>query len=391
VSEVKKTNMMLEFALVSLQRRWQKQLAIIGIYSVVVAFYASVIFFTQALQHETQAVLKGLPAIWVQELRGGRLSPLPTAIADSLRNIRGVKDVFVRYWGYLPESSSGAVLTIMACPKNWEQLELVQLQNPQQGSLKDDEVLVGSGILALRNLKIGDYLTISEVDDSIQSFKIVGAFEASADLLTKDLLIFSVPTARRLLGLDSLYSTDLALQVYNQDEATNIATKIDQHFPNLRVVTQPQLAATYQALWGWRSSIFLYGSLMALFAFLILVWEKAAGLNNEEQKELGILKGIGWSIQDVLRLKVYEAGVIAISATLLGILLALIHVFVLDVPLFKPLLVGWSVLYPAFQVSPVIQWESILLVSSLSIVPYLTAAIIPAWKAAIIDPATAMN
>jgi ABC-type lipoprotein release transport system permease subunit len=393
-----------EYALVSLMRRWQKHLTLTFIYALLVGFYASIVLLTSGLRQEAQLVLEDVPELWIQQIGGGRLQPIKIALIDSLQNIRGVEKIYQRIWGYLPEASTGAVLTVMGTDGNCAEIPFIKLENIPNNSLQvkntinitakklqSDEVLVGTGILALRNLQIGDYLSLSDVSDSIQNFRIVGAFTAKADLLTKDLLVFSSETARKLLSLQTDEATDIALKIKNSDETDNIAKKIDNRFPALRVVSRQQLAATYETLFAWRGGLLIYGSIMALLAFLMLVWDKASGLSLNEQKELAILKSVGWSIGNVLWLKISEALIISLTATLIGLLFAYIHIFFFDATLLKPFMAGWSVLYPSFNLPLFMDISNFLLVAILSIVPYLTASIIPAWFAAITDPAEIMR
>jgi len=352
---------LLEYALLSLWRRRTKSVMLSIIYALVIGFYASVVFFTASLKEETLTVLEEIPELWVQKIQGGRLIPLETNILDSMRTYRGIESVKGRIWGYVFDAPSGGVFTVWGIDSAFSDLKLVQTDF--EGKLKQNQTLVGLGILQTRNLQIGDYLTI----------------------------ILSEKSARNLIGLDTMEVMDIAIRVRNTDETDNIGRKIDERFPLFRVVTRQQLRSTYETLFGWRGGIFVYGSMIAIFAFLILVWERTAGLTDNERKEIGILKGIGWDISDILKMKLFEASAISVTATLTGILLAYGHIFLWDAPLLKPFLIGWSVLYPAFNLHPVIKIGDVLTIFSLSIIPYLTATLIPAWRVAIIDPAESMR
>ncbi len=378
-----------EYALVALARKWQKHSAMVLVYALLVGFYASIVLLTTGLRQEAQIMLADVPSLWVQRIVGGRLQAIDTQLIDSLKNMRGVATVYPRIWGYLPESTTGAVLTVIGTDQPFANLPFIQQTNNslQINNLQADEVLVGTGLLQLRNLQVGDYFSIAEIGDSIQNFKIVGAFDAEVDLLTKDLLVFSPPTARKLIGLAPNEATDLALEVKNEIETDNIGRKIDFRFPALRVVSKKQLAATYETLFGWRGGLLVFGSFSAFLAFILLVWDKASGLNRQEQRELGILKSVGWSIGNVLWLKMSEGLLISFMATLLGILGAWVHLVVFDATLLKPFLAGWSVLYPSFQLPVSIDATNLLLIMLLSVVPYLATILIPAWLAAITDPA----
>ena len=375
-------------------RHWSKQVFLVIIYAFVVAFYASVVFFTSSLKHETADVLQNLPELWIQKIMGGRLVPMEMNLIDSLQNIRGTKSVYPRVWGYNFDEATGAIFTVMGTDTSLVGLDFLETKTFKTNSTKqldDKSALVGTGLLEMRGLEIGDFVSLTDSYGEKQSFQIIGVFEASSDLLTRDLIVLSINSAQKVLGLQPNQCTDIALEVWNEDEVSNIAKKIDERFLTFRVVTLEQLRSTYQTLFSWRGGIFIYGSLMSVFAFLILAWDKASGLNSEEKRELGILKGIGWSIKDVLLMKLWQGGIISITATLTGIILAYLHIFAFNAPLLKPFLIGWSVLYPSYDLMPVLELGDLLTIFFLSVIPYLTATIVPAWKGAITDPSQAMQ
>lgn len=386
---MQKTLQILGYALVSLGRRWAKHVSLVMVYALVVGLMSSVLFLTASLRYETHQVLSDLPALWVQKLAGGRLIPMPRAFADSLRNIRGVRKVIPRTWGYAFDAPTGAVFTIVGFDSAW--VGMPQLSTAFAGKLADGEAVCGTGFLALRGLRVGEALTLQDSEGEIRSFRIVGSFEAASDLLTKDLVVLSSASAAQLIGLPEGYMTDVALDIPNPLETDNIGRKIDRRFGGIRVVTLGQLQSTYQTLFSWRGGIFLFGALVVIPAFLMLAWDRATGLDAEERRELGILKGIGWGIPDVLWLKVAEGLAVSLTATLLGMVLGFAHIFLLDAVLLKPFFVGWSVLYPAYELTPYLQVGDFLVIGLLSIAPYLVAVLIPAWYGAMTDPTESLR
>jgi len=384
-----KQKKLFEYALRALLRKKRKFFALLLIYALVVAFYASIVFFTSSLSKETQEVLKDMPELWIQKVAGGRLVPMPVSMLDSLQNIRGVKRIIPRVWGYNYDTPTGAVFTIVGTDSTLSGLKMLKTSHIQK--LKDNMAIVGTGFLELRGLELGERLTLLDPKGEIRSYQIVGKFESVSDLLTRDLILLSPNAAKQMLGLKKDELTDVALEIYNPLEIDNIGRKIDRRFSGVRVVTNIQLGSTYQALFGWRGGIFVYGTLLALFAFLILAWERASGLGREEKNELAVLKAVGWQINDVLMMKFWEAFAVSITATISGIFLAFLHVFIFQAPLLKPFLIGWSVLYPDYQLFPVLEIESILVIFSLSVIPYLSATLIPAWRGAITNPAEVMQ
>ncbi|MBN1408775.1 MAG: ABC transporter permease [Calditrichaceae bacterium] len=376
---------LMNYALTSILRRWKKNLALIIIYAGVVGFFSSIVLFTSALKYESQNTLSALPELWMQKLAGGRLQPMPVETVDSLQIIRGIQRVIPRYWGYYYDSPTGAVFTIIGSDSAVS--GLYDLKTEHTGKLDDSSAVCGTGFMQMHHLQIGDRLNLIDAKGILKGFQIVGQFTASSDLLTNDLIILSTASAQNILGLAKGYCTDIAVRISNSSEVENIALKINRKYYGLRVVSKEDLLLTYDALFSWRGGIFVFGGLISLLAFLILAWDRASGLSRDERKELGILKGIGWQINDVLLLKFFEGIMISVTAALLGILASLFHIFIFDAWLIKPFFIGWSILYPDYDLRIVIDCSSLLLVFLISVIPYLTASVIPAWKAAITDPA----
>ena len=129
----------------------------------------------------------------------------------------------------------------------------------------------------------------------------------------------------------------------------------------------------------------------ALIAFCVLAWDKATGISAEEKQEVGILKAIGWDTADVLELKFWEGLVISLSSLLLGLILAYVHVFFLGASILAPVIKGWSVLFPDFQLTPYVNLYQVFILAFLTVAPYVASTLIPSWKTAVTDPETVMR
>ena len=160
---------------------------------------------------------------------------------------------------------------------------------------------------------------------------------------------------RKLFGIPAEYATDLAVEVRNSRELTTIATKIVQALPDTRPILREEILRSYEAVFDWRGGFVIVILTGAVLAFIILAWDKAAGLSAEEKREIGILKGIGWETTDVLQMKFWEGLVVSLSSFLMGVLLAYAHIFFGSAVLFEPAIKGWSVLYPEFRLTPLHQ------------------------------------
>ena len=366
----------LEFTLASLLRRKAKNLSLLAMYLLVVFMLASLQFFVTALKREAAIILSDAPDMIVQRLTAGRQDLVPAGYAAEISRIRGVTAVRSRLWGYYYDALNGANYTIMASDD--------PAAMPEQAS-------IGAGVAKSRNLAVGDLLPLISYDRSPVMLKIGTIFPSKSDLIAADLMVISPADFRQLFNFPGGQATDLAVTVRNPKELPTVAAKIAVLFPDSRPILKSEIQRTYQSIFDWRGGMTLMVLASALLSFIIFAWDKATGLSAEERKEIGILKSIGWETSDVLLLKFWEGIVISLTAFLLGSVLAYGHVFFLSAPLFAQALKGWSVVYPSFQLVPVVDVYQLAVLFFLTVVPYTTATIIPCWRAATIDPDAAMR
>jgi len=378
----------LEHALSCLRRRWGKSLAIILVFAFTVAVLASVLFLTHALRSEASRLLADAPDLVVQRLIAGRHDLVPAHYREKIAEMPGVKEVQARAWGYYYDALTKANFTLMGVaeqqPSEWP---LLEGRMPQA----DDECAVGSGVAEVRGLGVGDYLVMIDASGLGVSYRVSGVFQPASGLLANDLILLSIPETRRFFALPEGFATDLAVTVYNPREIDTLALKIKRTFPDSRPITHGEIRRTYDAVFNWRGGMLLIVFAAALVAFCILAWDKATGLSAEERREIGVLKAIGWDTSDVLLLKFWEGVAIAVSGLLLGLLAALLHVFVFDAPVLVAVIRGWSVLFPAFKLVPYIDLYQIFVLAFMTVVPYVASTVIPSWRAATAEPDSVMR
>jgi hypothetical protein len=67
------------------------------------------------------------------------------------------------------------------------------------------------------------------------------------------------------------------------------------------------------------------------------------------------------------------------------------HVFAFSGGLFEPFLKGWSVLYPAFSLTPRADPFQLVTLFFFTVFPYIAATLVPIWRVAITDPEQVMR
>ncbi|MCP4154398.1 MAG: FtsX-like permease family protein, partial [bacterium] len=335
-----------------------------------------------------------LPDITVQRIVGGRQVNLTASYIPEIEKITGVEIVEPRVWGYFYLASLQANFTIYGMDLNLleegEYQKIVNWNNiPDQAKKNSDfRMIVGQGVFELlRDVEMEKaYLFYQPTWEKPIPFDIIGTFKTETELQSNDMMILQTEGARRVLELPPGEFTDLAVYVPNPEEIDNIALKIRRYFPELRTITKSQIKNTYSSVFGWKSAFVLSSMSAAIFAFLILIWDKASGLSPEEKREIGILKAIGWDTDVVLSVKFWEGLILSGISSLAGILLAYTYIYWLRAPGFKEIFLGWSTIYPSFKLIPDADPKFLILIITIAVVPYMVVTIFPAWKAAITDP-----
>jgi lipoprotein-releasing system permease protein len=373
---IEKQRNLIDFIFHSLGRRKGKNIALVLTFTTLVFFLGSVMLFTQGLKKEAAQLLQGAPEILVQRQVAGRHELIPLAYGDKIRGIQGVVSLKPRLWGYYFDPAVGANYTLLVPDRN----------PPAVG-----EIRIGSGISRSRQAFPDDFLAFRNHRGEPATFQIKGLLDTESELLSSDLILISERDFRDFFGLPPRVFTDLALRVRNPRELSTVVFKIAEQLPDTRPISRDEILRTYRSIFDWRSGIMVFILSASALAFFILAFEKASGLSAEEKREIGILKAVGWETSDVLLMKFWEGTILSLSSFLLGFVLAYIHVFYNSAGLFEPALKGWAILYPRFRLTPFINLVQAVTLFFLTVVPYVTATIIPSWRVATTDPDTVMR
>lgn len=380
---------LLDYSLVSLKRKKLKNFGVFVVFIIVVFFLSSFQLLSAGLQNISTKLLETVPDITVQQMSAGRQVELPRDTRAKLSDIYGMQNIRERVWGYYFDESNGANYTVVGIDfkeftKYFSEIGLVEGNLPATN--ERGAVVIGNGVHTNLNLGARKHFTLFKPDLSQISFKTIARFDRDLDILTSDLIVMSKEDARELFAIDSDQITDLLIDSANPNEVENMARRIAEKTDGTRVITRNQMAKTYRAVFGWRSGVGAIVFLGAIVAFMILAWDKASGLSQEDQKEAAILKSLGWQAGDIMLIRFYESFCLSILAFIIAYGLSWFHVFWLDGVIFRPLLLGWSVLQPTFSFTPIFSFTDFFLIFSLSVVPYWCATIIPAWRSSIVRP-----
>jgi ABC-type lipoprotein release transport system permease subunit len=366
----------LDFTLSSLLRRKGKNLALFAVYTLVVFLMASVMLATSAIRKEAALLLRDAPEMVVQKTVAGRQDPIPLAYLEKIGDIAGVQSAEGRHWGYYYDPVTGANYTLLV---------------PRDGAPEPGTVIVGSGVAEARFAGPGDILEFKTPSGTLLELAVGEVLDSSSEIVAADLVLVAFEDFEAVFGPTDGRATDLVVRAANPRELATIAEKIAGRLPDTRIILREEMLRTYDAVFSWRGGLMALLFFGVILAFAIISWDKASGLSPEERREIGILKAVGWETSDVILMKLWEGGVVSVTAFLCGVLFAYAHVFFFSARLFAPVLKGWAVLYPRFRLVPFIDASLLTALFFLTVVPYAVATIIPSWRAAVTDPDAVMK
>ncbi|MEA3370501.1 MAG: FtsX-like permease family protein [Campylobacterota bacterium] len=377
---------LIEYAIGSIMRQGHKSVFITIVFTMLTALLTSVFFITNSMKYELNATVDALPEIIVQNTKASRHTDISIESADLLLDIPGVSSVNARVWGYYYFANAGVNFTLVGIDEFEEQYSSTLENVVKKSEFDSTGMYVGQGVRKIMSSSYyKEYFNFIKPDGTIKKVDILGVFDSEIELESNDIIVMSKDNLREIFGIEESEATDLVIKVANIEEIENIALKIEQLFPNARVITNDDMKLSYENIFNYKSGVFLALFVISIFTFFIIIYDKMSGLSSEQKREVGILKAIGWRVEDVLKSKFYESLILSLFAYFLGVILAMAYVYIFNAPLLSDIFIGYSDLKPLFKISFVLDLQTLFLVFFLSVPVYIAATIIPSWKVATLE------
>lgn len=387
------------YALGSIWRKRSKSaILFLGLFFSLTLLISS-LFTAFSIKHMILAPLEVMPEMTVQRIVGGRLETIKTERAWELVEIPGVSRATPRVWGYYFFShrrlqNDGVNFTLVGLDLyNDEYKETLKtLTYTRFHSLEKGELLLGKR--AMETVRLGyfedffDFYTPQKERVRVPIGAVVEGLEGFEDA---GMLLLSQTKAREILGMDEEMATDIVLHIPNVSEVETVRAKVMERYPDVRVITKADLYSAYNALFDFKSGLFLALYMSAAFALFLLIFEKSTGLGVEERKEIGILRALGWKISDVIGVKFAEHAVLVIVAFVASSVAAYGYVFVANAPLLRNLFYSPNELTPPFSLIPHVSLLMVFGAGVLVAILYLALVLIPIWRSSVVDPSESVR
>jgi len=253
--------------------------------------------------------------------------------------------------------------------------------------LSKDYMITGSGVKKhLDYYEFFNYYTFRDPNRKIKKVYIYDSLPKDIEELENDIILMQKSVAKEILGIDEDSCTDIALTIPNQQEIEKIKTKlILQHF-DMQIIKKDDIKKAYENLFNYKGGLFLSLYLIALVTFMLILYQRYSMISSYDKKEIGILKALGWNINAILKLKLFESIFVAMIAFFIGFILAFGYVYVLNAPILKDIFLGSSNLPNEVIFTPVVDFSSFSMLFLFFMVPFTASILIPVWKIAVVDP-----
>ena len=373
-----------------------KHLAIFFISILIVFLSSSILFISNTLKKEIFTTLENQSDFVIQKINSGKSQYTPISWIEDFNKIYGVKNIQQRVYGqyyFMPENVYFTIVGIdlfeEGSSKNIK--ELLKVLNISE-FLQSDSMIIGNGIKKLFDkYRYTDSYDFKLFNNDLKEIKIFKDLPQKANLVANDLIIMDINLAKEILNIKEDEATDIVLNVPNNLERANVKDQLILKHSNTRILQKENLKKEYENMFNYKGGIFLILFIVVILTFTLILYQRYSMISLGDKKEIGILKAVGWSIKDILKLKIMENFIVAFMAFIIGIILSYIFVFILNAPILKNVFIGSQNLQNDFIFNANIQIDSLITLFLFFMIPFLSAVLIPVWKVAIIDSTQSMK
>ncbi len=253
-------------------------------------------------------------------------------IADILRQDPRVKGVSAQvssqaFYNYGPTQLNGNIVGVDVL----EEDKLYHIRDQmKEGKIEDllsfpDAVIMGAGLARKLQVKKGDRITVTTPEGVTITLKVCGIYKTGIGLVDNVRAYANISTVQKMLGKDASFLTDIQVKLWNNTEAISLA----QSWERLYGYTAED--------WQTANSTYLTGvkirNVMTWSVSITLLIVAGFGIYNimsmtimNKMKDIAILKAMGFSDGDVLRIFLTES----LSLGFLGSLGGLVFGFLLS-------------------------------------------------------------
>jgi hypothetical protein len=344
--------------------------------TVAVAILGTLLLFPRAVHDTLNTLLKSTPSIILRRADATGFSPMPVQTSVGVaENVVGVVSVRPRIWGLVNGPQGQLTIVGVLKDKMSKALadQLTRLPDPGQ-------VIIGFGVstgLSADTLQLEGVLS--------QTYQVIDRLPEKTSLFTHDLVLMDPDDARQLIGLPKDYASDLAIDVFHDNEQEAILSDLIASFPwPVKCVTRLQSQGLSAGRWNRGRALVTIAVIPAVLALCLLVavnTRKSMG----RRSDLGIMKAMGWTTGDIVVFQLYRELFVCLPSAAVGICLSFLLVYGPGAGWLADFFLGWKTIPPSLYLETTGAATVVLEVIALMVVPVIAAAFLPALKGATAD------
>jgi lipoprotein-releasing system permease protein len=248
--------------------------------------------------------------------------------------------------------------------------------------LAGDRVVVGVKLAEALGIGVGSKIRVTSSQARTETFQVSGVFDLGFAALNERWVFVSRGSAQRLLGLEGSV-TAIELQTPDRFAADPLADRAAL-LTGLRAESWSRADPEFLALLQVQaaSSLLVQGFILVAVAFGIASVLVVAVL--QRQRDIGILLSMGTPGRSVATIFLIQAGMVGATGALLGVLLGVL--LSLALAQISGHTSGGHRLFPIE-----LQAGKVALIAAAAILASLVAALVPARRAAALDPAEVIH
>lgn len=386
----------LNFIFLLLYKYRAKHLSIFFISTLTLFVLSSILFVADSIEKDLQKTLDSQADFTLQRFKAGKVLDTPSNWIDQFLVIDGVSSAEGRIYGmhyYEPMETYFMVVGVDFFDTQVTQSMKTLVKNLDVDKfLERKNMIIGAGVKRfLDEYHYFKYYIFRPPNRGKEKVYIYDSFDKDSGIITSDMVVVEKELARKILGVEDGYVTDIILEVKNKDEMQNIKEKLIMSHFDMRIIEKKDIQTYYKNLFNYKSGVFLALFMSSFFTFLLILYQRYSMVSYVDAKEIALLRMVGWSIRDVISLKLSENLIVAISAYLSGSIIAYLYVYIFDAPLIKDIFLGYSNLDSCVTFGYTPDISMLVLICFTFVIPFILSVIIPVYRVSITEPSEVMR
>lgn len=252
------------------------------------------------------------------------------------------------------------------------------------GAIKDliedpDGIIIGSELARVLSLERGQTITLSAATGQVHTFKIVGIFRTGRASYDKGQVFLSLKRVQALLNRPNRANT-IIIKLDDPYKAQTLAAQIEVHV-GYKSVSWQEASEDIMSTLAMRN-IIMYSVVSAVLVVAAFgIYNVISTVVMEKQRDIAILKSMGFHANDVLQIFLLQGIVLGASGCALGLPLGTAIMYALSRITFK---------FPGatqFNQMPIDWgWKQFVIAGGFAFLAAVSAAVFPARKAARLRP-----